>query len=125
MISKKDKKITKLNSYKHKLSGMKKYANKKYTENLVVLKRHYRANTEPLIHNAHEPQYNFLKYWRIVKKWAIVKYDLSTSDLELLLFLYDEGIWKLKDFMEATEIHSWDTGRLKRFIDGVVFLLKI
>ncbi len=113
MIAKKDTVITK--KKENKLYGMKKKP--KYTENLVILKRHYRADVEPLMKVSHQPKYNFLKYWRIVRKWAYVKYDLSIADLELLLFLYDEGLWKLQDFVDATEIYSWDTKRLHKFLD--------
>lgn len=86
----------------------------------VILKTHNK-NSKVLVYNSHEPKYNFLKYWRIVRKWATIKYELSTSDLEVLLYLYDEGIWKKVTFLQTTEIHSWEQGRLNRYIeDGLV-----
>lgn len=116
MISTEDTKVTKPNKYTNKLHGMQKYTRKKYSESLVVLRKHYRADVPPIIANAHEPKYNFLKYWKVVRKWATVKYDMTLSDVEVMLFLYDEGIWKKKDFLNATSIHSWEKGRLERFI---------
>ena len=118
MIQKEDTRTTQREGYKNRLWGMKKYTKRNQTKNKVILRRHTKGSAKPLVYNAHDPKYNFLKYWRVVRKWATVKYDISTSDLEVLLFLYDEGIWKKSDFLQATEIHSWDTKRFKRFLDN-------
>lgn len=115
MITGADTKKTK--KQKYVLNGMAYNHNKPYTENLVVLRRHYRGDDKPIIINSYEPRYNFLKYWRVVRKWAMVKYNMSSSDLEILLFMYDEGIWKSKDFLSATEIHTWEHGRLSRYLE--------
>ena len=32
------------------------------------------------------PEHDYLKYWRVVKYWAKRKYDITTGDLELMLF---------------------------------------
>lgn len=115
MIQSEDTLSEQKEGYKNKLWGMKKFSKTNSTKNKVILKRHTKGNATPLVYNAHDPKYNFLKYWRIVRKWAITKYELSLSDLELLLFLYDEGIWKKSDFLQATEIHGWDKHRFQRF----------
>ena len=40
----------------------------------------------------HEVEYNFLKYWRVVRYWVKKKYGLSQGELEVLLYLYDEAL---------------------------------
>jgi hypothetical protein len=42
------------------------------------------------------------------------KYELSLSDLEMLLFLYSEGLFTRSDFSEFGEIMSWDRRRFDR-----------
>ena len=61
-----------------------------------------------------EPQRNFLKYYRIVKHWAKVKHGLSSSDLEMLYFLYSENLFSVKDFERYENIFPWDKVRFKR-----------
>ena len=43
-----------------------------------------------------ERKYDFLKYWRIIRYYFRVKYDLSQEDLDMLLFL------------------TWDRNRINR-----------
>ena len=33
-------------------------------------------------------KHNYLKYWRIIRYWVKAKYNLSTPDIEMILFLY-------------------------------------
>ena len=58
-----------------------------------------------------ERKYNFLKYWRIVKYYIKRKYDLSEPDLEMLLYLYDEGRFDMNAFKEYSNIMHWDRNR--------------
>ena len=58
-----------------------------------------------------ERKYNFLKYWRIVRYYVKRKYELSESDLEMLLFLYDEGRFDSAGFKEFANILEWDRDR--------------
>jgi hypothetical protein len=55
-----------------------------------------------------EPKYDFLKYWRIIR------YDLSTADLEMLLYLYTQGIFTYYEFAEYGNFFGWDRKRFKR-----------
>lgn len=63
-----------------------------------------------------EPADNFLKYWRTVRFWVRSNYDLSTSDLEMLLFLYDERLFSKDDFAIYERVHSWDRKRFSRLV---------
>jgi len=58
-----------------------------------------------------ERKYNFLKYWRIVRYYVKRKYELSETDLEMLLFLYDEGRFTSTDFKEYSNLMHWDRDR--------------
>tara|TARA_R110000803_G_scaffold15252_2_gene42377 strand:- start:651 stop:1121 length:471 start_codon:yes stop_codon:yes gene_type:complete len=62
------------------------------------------------------PEYDFLKYWRVIRFWVKKKYGLSISDMEMLLFLYSEQIFNKSKFKEYGEIMSWDTKRFKRLL---------
>ena len=63
------------------------------------------------IYERSEPKNDYLKYWKVVKQWAKVKYNLGTADIEMMLFLYSEGLFNQKQFEEYTEIMSWDKNR--------------
>lgn len=43
---------------------------------------------------------SYMKYLRVVRKYIQKKYNLKLSELELLLFLYDESIFTEKTFNE-------------------------
>lgn len=58
-------------------------------------------------------QYNYLKYWRVVSYWARKRYDISSSELDMLLYLYDMPYFKREDFNYYGNTMSWDK---KRFI---------
>lgn len=58
-----------------------------------------------------ERKYNFLKYWRIVKYYVKRKYELSESDLEMILHLYDEGTFTMEEFKDYANIMHWDRNR--------------
>lgn len=61
-----------------------------------------------------EPKYDWLKYWRVVRRWATTTYNISYADLEMLLFLYSEDLFSELDFERYERIMSWDSGRFKR-----------
>lgn len=61
--------------------------------------------------------YNFLKWWRVVRYWAKRKYGISNEDLEVLLYLYDEGVFTRKEFKKFEGILSWDRNRLNELMD--------
>jgi len=90
---------------------------------LKNLKNNSRLNTfNTKIRNNYdrvEPSHDYLKYWRIIRYWVKAKYGLTTPDLEMLLFLYSEHLFKKTDFKEYEEIMSWDVNRFDRLLrDG-------
>lgn len=60
---------------------------------------------------------DYLKYWRIVKHYVKVRYNINQQDLEMLLFLYSEEYFSRAKFIEYGRTMSWDRTRLKRMID--------
>ena len=60
------------------------------------------------------PKDNWLKYFRVIRYYMKRKFDLGLPDLEMLLFLYSEGLFTRSDFSEFEEIMSWDRKRFDR-----------
>ncbi len=52
------------------------------------------------VYERYQPKNDYLKYWKVVKQWANVKYDVGTADIEMMLFLYSEGLFTQKQFEE-------------------------
>tara|TARA_R100000951_G_C2638824_1_gene180198 strand:- start:1503 stop:1970 length:468 start_codon:yes stop_codon:yes gene_type:complete len=63
-----------------------------------------------------EPNADYLKYWKVVKQWARAKYNLGTADIEMMLFLYSEGLFTKFEFEEFNEIMSWDKNRFHKML---------
>ncbi len=58
--------------------------------------------------------HNYLKYWKVVKQFIKTKYGVSTSDLEMLLFLRSEKYFSKEDFDEFNELFHWEKNRFER-----------
>lgn len=56
-------------------------------------------------------EYNYLKYWRVVSYWARRKYDITSTELDMLLYLYDLPYFKREDFNYYGKTMSWDKHR--------------
>ena len=63
-----------------------------------------------------EPEWDFMKFYKIVKYWAKMKYGLSTADLELLFFLYSEMPFSKADFKTFTQVFPFDVSRFERLL---------
>lgn len=62
---------------------------------------------------------DYLKYWRTVRHYVKVKYEIGTMELELLLFLYSEPYFTRDKFEEFNKLLSWDKQRFKKLLhDG-------
>ena len=57
------------------------------------------------------PSNDYLKYWRVIRYYFKKKYNISTADLEMLLFLYSERYFSKEKFNEFNELLSWDVKR--------------
>lgn len=64
-------------------------------------------------------EYDYLKYWRVVRYFIKAKYGLNTADLEMLIFLYSESYFDKDKFQEFNELLYWDVKRFDRLLrDG-------
>ena len=76
---------------------------------------HRRDNNK--IYGRKQGDYDFLKNWAIIRKWAIITYGLkSTADLEILMFLYSEKLFTRTQFAEHSNFLSWDKDRFNRLL---------
>lgn len=60
---------------------------------------------------------DYLKYWRVVRRYVKSRYKLKQDDLEMLLFLYSEGYFRASKFREFERILGWDKNRFNRLIE--------
>ena len=72
-----------------------------------------------IVYDRKEPKYDYLKYLRVVRYWVKQTYGVGLADLEMLLFLYNERLFKRSDFNEYEELFSWDVLRFNDLLrDG-------
>jgi hypothetical protein len=57
---------------------------------------------------------DYLKYWRVIRQYIKIKYELNQADLDMILFLYSEVYFNKDKFMEFTRLVGWDSKRFKR-----------
>ncbi|CAI8218215.1 MAG: Uncharacterised protein [Cryomorphaceae bacterium] len=71
----------------------------------------------PTFYSGKMPKNDYLKYWKVVKQWARAKYNLTTADIEMMLFIYSEGLFTKEEFNEFNEIMSWDKNRFHKMVN--------
>ena len=59
---------------------------------------------------------DYMKYWRVIRQYAKVKYSLSQADLDMLFFLYSEKYFDRGKFDEYHAILGWDAMRFNRLL---------
>lgn len=66
-----------------------------------------------------------MKYWRVIRQFMKVKYGLSQSDLDVLLFLYSESYFDRDRFDEFNSLLAWDTKRFSNLLkDGWIEIFR-
>ena len=60
-----------------------------------------------------EPPRDYLKYWRVVKYWTKNKYSITLGELDMMLFLYSEGVFNKQKFQEFNRLIGWNKNRFK------------
>ena len=61
-----------------------------------------------------EIKVDFLKYYRLVSRWACKTHGLNIADLELLFYLDPIKYFTIQDFKDGTLFYSWDKKRFYR-----------
>jgi hypothetical protein len=65
------------------------------------------------------PPQDYLKYWRVIRQFIKVKYKVTQSELDVLLFLYSERYFNKDKFKEFDKLLSWDENRFDKMLrDG-------
>jgi hypothetical protein len=60
---------------------------------------------------------DYLKYWHIVRRWALVTYELTGPELDLLLFLRTERYFTKKQYRKSEFALPWNKKRFHSLID--------
>lgn len=58
-------------------------------------------------------QDDYLKYWKVIRQYVKIKYELNQSDLDMLLFLYSEKYFDRDKFSEFETLLGWDKQRFE------------
>lgn len=61
-----------------------------------------------------EPALDYLKWWRVIRRYTCIKHDISSPDLDIILYLYSEGLFNYWKYKEYSNSFGWDKGRFKR-----------
>lgn len=61
-----------------------------------------------------EIKVDFLKYYRLVSRWAVQNTELKVADLELLFYLDPIVYFTIDDFKTGTLFYTWDKDRFYR-----------
>ena len=57
---------------------------------------------------------DYLKYWRVVRYWAKVKWNIQEQDLDILLLIYSEKYFSREMFDGIESCVKWDRNRMER-----------
>lgn len=59
---------------------------------------------------------DYLKYYKVIRHYIRIKYELNQADLDMLLFLYSEKYFDRAKFDEFDAILSWDRNRFDTLV---------
>jgi hypothetical protein len=94
---------------------MGKYKKKKRTD---IQK--YRVETkdrQKIVHRC-KPRSDYLKFYQVVIRYYMTKYNLRRADIETLFYLYSERLFSYNDIKaHINSIGNWDRRRLSKLID--------
>lgn len=62
-------------------------------------------------------EFDFMKFYGIVKRWASVMYDLTIDEIEMLMYFYSEPLFSKKEFDVYNSAMLQKNKSIKRFID--------
>lgn len=69
------------------------------------------------VYFSREKKHNFLKNWRIVKYYIKRKYNISSTELELLLYLYDSNLFTKKEFISFANTINWQRSKFSEMCE--------
>ena len=82
----------------------------------MIVKSYKRGKRKKFKKQPRTRDYNFLKYYRVVRYYIKKKYDITLMELDMILYLYDMPFFRKEDFNYYGNTMSWDK---KRFYDMI------
>jgi hypothetical protein len=83
-----------------------------------IRKYHNVRNTKPLAKTETEREYDFLKYIRVVFRWATEHTGLSRPEIEVILYLYSKGVFTKAEFADYYKTIGLTTkARWQKYMD--------
>jgi hypothetical protein len=61
---------------------------------------------------------DYLKYWRSLYHYTKRKHNVTSADIDMLLFLYSEPYFTMKTFLEFNRVLQISRHRLKKMVDA-------
>lgn len=97
---------------------MKKNSNHRKTT--VVSKTRYK---KVALYDRFLPANDYLKNYRVVKYWAMKNYNVTGPELEMMYYLYGEGLFYKNEFLAIDNVFSWDKNRFHKLMaDGWIHI---
>ena len=82
----------------------------------MIIKSYKRGKRKKFKKQPRTRDYNFLKYYRVVRYYIKKKYDITLMELDMILYLYDMPFFKKEDFNYYGNTMSWDKKRFYEMI---------
>ena len=82
----------------------------------MIIKSYKRGKRKKFKNQPRTRDYNFLKYYRVVRYYIKKKYDITLMELDMILYLYDMPLFRKEDFNYYGNTMSWDKKRLYEMI---------
>lgn len=92
---------------------MKRKMRRKWERDKETKKTYYLKGKTPICNAVSR---DYLKYFRVVKYWAMRQHGLTGADVDMLLFLNSEYLFKRSDFTAYQQIFPWDTVRFQDLV---------
>ena len=83
----------------------------------MIIKSYKRGNHKSFKRQTRVRDYNFLKYYRVVRYYIKKKYEISLMELDMLLYLYDMPFFNKEDFNYYGTTMSWDKKRFYEMVE--------
>lgn len=82
----------------------------------MIIKSYKRGKRKKFKKQPRTRDYNFLKYYRVVRYYIKKKYEITLMELDMILYLYDMPFFRKEDFNYYGNTMSWDKKRFYEMI---------
>jgi DNA-binding MarR family transcriptional regulator len=60
------------------------------------------------VYRRKEPSNDYMKYWRVIRYWAKDRYGFTYGELDVMFFLYSEGLFSRAQFDEFNQLTGFN-----------------